>query len=130
MHVLHCAVYLYLFALTYNGTWNNLKPVSYCNLDLQLYNNKVGEIVVNVTDRQGYRVDRVLSFLSSRRNWDSPTPLSRRRVCPPLWLRGGGAHSLGGEEVGESQFQRGDIHCVTQGIYTRVYFVGKVFFCI
>ncbi len=30
-----------------------------------------------------HRVGRVLSFISSRRNWDSPKPLTRRRVYPP-----------------------------------------------
>ncbi len=55
-----------------------------------------------------HRVDRVIGFFSSRRNWDS---LTRRRVCPlhPL-VPGGGAHSLAREWVGESQFQPGDIH--------------------
>jgi hypothetical protein len=38
-----------------------------------------------------YRVGRVLSFFSSRRNWDSPTPPPRRRVRPPtFWFRWGG----------------------------------------
>jgi hypothetical protein len=48
-----------------------------------------------------------------------PHPLTRRRVCSPLfWCAppfgfgsGGGAHSLPGEGVGASQFQRGDRHC-------------------
>jgi hypothetical protein len=62
-----------------------------------------------------HRVGRVLSFFSTRRNWDSPQTLSRRRVCPPL---GGGAHSLAREGLGESQFRRGDIHCGT--LYTYV----------
>jgi hypothetical protein len=46
--------------------------------------------------REFHRVDRVLSFFSSRPNWDSPTPtLSHAGKCvPPLWLWGGGAHSL------------------------------------
>jgi hypothetical protein len=61
----------------------------------------------------------VLSFFSSRQNWVSPTPFTRRRVCsvrppPPLvpgdtfaWGRGGGV----------SQSGRGDRHCGTLGIY-------------
>jgi hypothetical protein len=56
-----------------------------------------------------HRVDRVLSFFSSRRNWDSPTPSpagSGRR-----------AHSLAREGLGESQFRRGDIHFGTIYIY-------------
>jgi hypothetical protein len=39
-----------------------------------------------------HRVGRVLSFFSSRRNWDSPPPHSRRRVCPPPF--GGGEGTL------------------------------------
>ncbi len=48
-----------------------------------------------------------------------PQPLTRRRVChpPPPLVPGGGAHSLAREGVGESQFQRGDIHCGTLYIY-------------
>ncbi len=38
-------------------------------------------------------------------------PLSRQRVCPSPGTKGGGAHSLAAKGVGESQFQRGDIHC-------------------
>jgi hypothetical protein len=35
-----------------------------------------------------------------------------RRVCPPPpFGPGGRAHSLAAKGVGESQFQRGDIHC-------------------
>ncbi len=45
--------------------------------------------------------------MSSRRSWDSPTPLSRQRVCPsPRTKGGGGAHSPAGEGVGEFQFRR------------------------
>jgi hypothetical protein len=49
--------------------------------------------------RRCHRVGRVLSFFSSRRNWNSP--LTRRRVCPPpLWYwGGGGAHSLAGVPI-------------------------------
>jgi hypothetical protein len=35
-----------------------------------------------------HRVDRVLSFFSSRPNWDSSTPLGE--CVPPLWSRGEG----------------------------------------
>jgi hypothetical protein len=38
-----------------------------------------------------HRVDRVLGFISSCPNWDSPNPVTRKRVCSPLlWLGGGG----------------------------------------
>jgi len=60
-----------------------------------------------------HRVDRVLSFFSSRRNWDSPTPLTRRLVSPPPFGSGEGAHSLAREGLGESQFRRGYLHCGT-----------------
>jgi hypothetical protein len=48
---------------------------------------------------------------SSRWNWDSPTPLAAGEYAPPPFGMGGRAHSLAAKGVGESQFQRGDIHC-------------------
>jgi hypothetical protein len=53
-----------------------------------------------------HSVGRVLSFFSSRRNWDSPTPLTCRRGC----FGSGWAHSLAGKKVGKSQHRQGDIH--------------------
>jgi hypothetical protein len=49
-----------------------------------------------------HRVDRVLGIFSSRPNWDSPNPLTRRRVGSPSFGSGGGrgTHSLAGEGVG------------------------------
>jgi hypothetical protein len=47
----------------------------------------------------GHRVGRVLSFFSSRRHWDSPTPSPAGEYAPSFVFRGG-AHSLAGEEVG------------------------------
>ncbi len=58
-----------------------------------------------------HRVGRVLSFFSSRPNWDSLSPLAAGECDPPTFGKGGRAHSLAGEELGESQFRRGDIHC-------------------
>ncbi len=55
-------------------------------------------------------VGRVLSFFSSRRNWDSPNPSPAGEFAPHLLVPGGGFHSRAGEGVGESQ---GDIHCGT-----------------
>ncbi len=47
-------------------------------------------------------------------------------VCPPPLFSGGGAHSLAGEGVGESQFRREDIqHTVV--LYIFMYFVGCKF---
>ncbi len=40
-----------------------------------------------------HRVDRVLSFFSSRWNWNTPPPHPQASVCPSP---GGGAHSLAG----------------------------------
>jgi hypothetical protein len=48
---------------------------------------------------------------SSRWNWDSPTPLAAGECAPPPFCPGGRAHSLAVKGLGESQFQRGDIHC-------------------
>jgi hypothetical protein len=47
-----------------------------------------------------HRVDRVLSFFSCQWNWDSPHPLTRRRVCASSLVHAGGAHSLAGEGGG------------------------------
>jgi hypothetical protein len=63
------------------------------------------------------RVYRVLSFFSSCRNWDSPTPLTLRRLCTPHpFVPGGEAQSLTGGG-GRSQFLRGDRHCGSLDIY-------------
>ncbi len=59
----------------------------------------------------------MVSFFSSRRNWDSPNPSPAGECAPPLWFRGGGTHSLARERVENSQFRRGDIHCGTLHIY-------------
>ncbi len=70
------------------------------------------------TVTQDHRVGRVLSFFSSRWNWDSPTPPLQASVpspSPRFW--GGGTHSLAREGLGESQFRRGGIHCGTLYIY-------------
>ncbi len=66
--------------------------------------------------RWEHRVGRVLSFFSSRRNWDSPTPHPQASAPPPLWFQGKGTLASG-KGVGESQFRRGDIHCGTLYIY-------------
>jgi hypothetical protein len=65
------------------------------------------------TETERHRVDRVLSFFSSRRNWDFPNPLPAGEYASPPLVPGGGAHSLARKGVGESQFRRGDIHCGT-----------------
>jgi hypothetical protein len=66
-----------------------------------------------------HRVDRVLSFLSSRPNCELglPDPLNAGVVYPPPLVGGGeGAHSLPRKGGGGAQFQRGDRHCGTLGI--------------
>ncbi len=61
----------------------------------------------------------MVSFFSSRRNWDSPNPSPAGECAPPPppLVPGGGAYSLTRERVGDSQFRRGDIHCGTLHIY-------------
>jgi hypothetical protein len=53
--------------------------------------------------------------------WNPPTP----PPPPPPLVPGGGTHSLAVEEVGESQFRRGDIQCGT--LYIYIYFVTDYF---
>ncbi len=65
-----------------------------------------------------HRVGRVLSFFSSRRNWDSPNPsLAGEFAPPPPWFWGEGHTRWLREGLGESQFWRGDIHSGTLYIY-------------
>ncbi len=54
---------------------------------------------------KGQNTGRVLSFFSSRRNWDSPnpSPAAAGKCAPPRLVPGGGAHSLAREGVGESR---------------------------
>ncbi len=54
------------------------------------------ELILTRRDTQQHKVDRVLSFFSSRPNWD---PLTRRQECPPPLVTGGGTLAYG-EEVG------------------------------
>jgi hypothetical protein len=58
--------------------------------------------VCHVPNSLVHRVDRVLSFLSSRLKLGLPHPLSRWRVCLPPLILGEvlSAHSLAGEGVG------------------------------
>jgi hypothetical protein len=51
-------------------------------------------------DESIHIVDRVLSFLSSRPNWDPLAPsLAGECVPPPFGWGGGGGHTLAGEFV-------------------------------
>jgi hypothetical protein len=48
---------------------------------------KQGTILLEKHEK--HRVGRVLSFFSSRRNWDSPTPLAAGECAPPPFGPGG-----------------------------------------
>ncbi len=93
---------------------------------LYIINRDTGEIFTNapltgkgrrepyvVSVRYKHRVGRVLSFFSSRRNWDSndPSPAGECAPPPPHSVPGRGAHSLAREGVGKSQFRRRDLDC-------------------
>jgi hypothetical protein len=72
-------------------------------------------LVQSTVDRAHHRLHRVLSFFSSRPNWDSPPPHTQAIVYPPP-PGSGGATPLR-ERGGGSQFPRGDRHCGSLDIY-------------
>ncbi len=61
----------------------------------------------------------MLSFFSSRRNWDFPTPLAEGECAPSPFGPGWRADSLAGEGLGESQSD--------EGTYTVVLHIYKYF---
>jgi hypothetical protein len=71
---------------------------------------------VRIKKTQSHKVYRVLSFLSSRRNWDTPPPHLEASVFPLFCF----SHSLTGEVVGGSQLRGRDRHCDTLYLYTYV----------
>ncbi len=82
------------------------------------------------TDGSVHRVDRVLSFFSSRRNWDSPAPSPALEV-PPLWFRGGGATLACGRGGGGPIPTRGPTlfyQCILCGSVSRMQCSGSVSF--
>jgi hypothetical protein len=63
---------------------------------MDFHGTKDYEKIINQMLPFWHRVGRVLGFFSSRRNWDSPTPLAAGGCAPPpLWSRGEG--TLAGE---------------------------------
>jgi hypothetical protein len=66
-----------------------------------------------------------LSLQSSLLGLHHPSPADECVTPPPPCSRVG-THSLAGEGAGGSQFERGDRHCVTLGIYV-LYFVYGLF---
>jgi hypothetical protein len=82
--------------------------------------------VINVLI-MSHRVDRVLSFFSSRRNWDSPnpSPTGECRMCPPsgFWGRG---NSLAREGLGPGSWESPNSD---EGTYTVVLFIYMYVLC-
>jgi hypothetical protein len=79
------------------------------------------------TNGSMHRVDRVLSFFSSRRNWDSPIP-SPAGECPPSFgsgWGGGGTLACGRGRVGEPIPTRGQALLYS----VEVYFVAPCLEC-
>ncbi len=76
----------------------------------------IGRHIVGKMYTESHRVGRALSFVSSRRNWDSPNP-SPEGECAPSPVPGEGAHSLARARGGEFQFRRGDVRCGILYIY-------------
>jgi hypothetical protein len=60
-----------------------------------------------------HRVGRVLSYFSSRRQWDSPTPHPQASVPPFDSGEGGGHIRLREIEWGSPNLRRGDLQCGT-----------------
>jgi hypothetical protein len=71
-----------------------------------------------------HRVDTVLSFSSSRWNWDTPTPSPADECAPPL-VPGGGAHSLVGGGGGGMEGPISDAGTYTVVLYVYMYFVAS-----
>jgi hypothetical protein len=69
-------------------------------------------------------IDRVLSFFSGRRNWDSHNPSLKGQCAPapPPRFWGEGHTRWRERGLGESQFRRGDIHCAVV-LFIYSYFV-------
>ncbi len=64
-----------------------------------------------------HRVGRVLSFYSSRRNWDSPDPSPAGEYAPPPFGTGGRGTLAGEKGGGRVPILTRDIHCGTLYIY-------------
>ncbi len=70
-----------------------------------------------------HRVGRVLSCLSSRRNWDSPNPSPAGECASPLWFRGEEhTYRLATEGVGEPNSDEGTC-TLCMVFYIYMYFV-------
>jgi hypothetical protein len=67
-----------------------------------------------------HRVGRVLSFFSSRLNWDSPTPLAAGECAPPPFGPGGGNTRLRLKGCGSPNSDEGTCTVV---LYKYKYFV-------
>ncbi len=67
------------------------------------------------------RIDRVLSFFSSRPNWDPPPFIRRRVLHPPPPFGSGGAHSIAGEGMGgpSSDEETDTVNFVVLCVYHR-----------
>jgi hypothetical protein len=62
--------------------------------------------VVGLPHTQSTYIYRVPQCMSTRWNWDSPTPSLASECALPPRTRGGGAHTPAGEGLGKPQFRR------------------------
>jgi hypothetical protein len=69
------------------------------------------------TSQLDHRVGRVLSFFSSRRNWNSPTPLAAGECAPQPLVRGGGHTRLRERGWGSHNSDEGTYTVVLYNIY-------------
>ncbi len=72
-----------------------------CTLYLVIYSYCIMQETVS------HRVDRLLSFFSSRRNWDSPTLLAAGEYAPHPLVRGGGHTRLRERGLGSPNSDEG-----------------------